>query len=131
MAGIRLVPEFPSYTGRFNEGGLGSMGTGACTLCNSHRPADDAGVVELGNNAQPYKEGMVVICFSCARQVGALAGMIGEDKAQRLVDERDQAVARAERLEELEAAVPRLLTIARGVVSKGEAAMLDAYGTGE
>lgn len=132
MAGIRLVPEFPGYTGRFNEDGLGAMGTGACTLCSSHRPAADAGVIELGSNAQPYKEGMVVICLTCARQVGSLAGMIGEDKARRLIDERDQATARLERLTDIEAALPRLLTIARGVVSAGEAALDESFnGAGE
>lgn len=131
MAGIRLVPEFPEYTGRFSDDSVGMKGTGACTLCNSHRPAADAGVIELGNNAQPYREGMVVICIACARQIGTQAGMIDTDKADRLLTERDEAVARAERLVDIEQTLPRLVSVARRIIDIGDAHVEDLYGADE
>lgn len=128
MAGIRLVPEFPPTTARFFEDTVGTIGAGSCTLCHSHRAQSDPGVIELGTNAQPYREGMVVVCLTCARQIGALAGMIGEDKANVLQAERDDAVARADRLEQVERILPQLLTVGRHLVATAEAHIADDFG---
>ena len=81
---ISLVPEFPPYTGRFMDDGPGLIGAGSCTLCRSHKRQGEPGVVELGPAARPYKEGMVVLCFACAVEVGNVVGMLPPLVVERL-----------------------------------------------
>lgn len=95
---VRVVPEFPPHTANFRSDRPGAMG-GGCTLCRSRRLPEHPGVVELGPNARPFREGMVVLCFQCAGEIGAVIGMISSDKAERLELERDEALFRAETAE--------------------------------
>lgn len=96
MSTIRRVPEFPDYTGRFSDDGAGMIGFGGCTLCGSHRQRRHAGVIELGENAVPFREGMVVLCMDCGAEVGALAGMVHPDAVARLESDLAAALDRAE-----------------------------------
>ncbi len=91
---VRVVPEFGPNTGNFRRDRPGAMG-GGCTLCRSRRLPEHPGVVELGPNAQPFREGMVVLCFQCAGEIGAVIGMISPVKAVELAAERDAALERA------------------------------------
>lgn len=90
------MPEFPSYTGRYADDGPGMVGFGGCTLCGSHRQQRHPGVIELGENAVPFREGMVVLCMDCGGEVGALAGMVHPDVVTRLESDLSAALDRAE-----------------------------------
>ena len=40
--------------------------------------------MELGPNSQPFREGMVVLCFNCAVSVGQSVGMLSQKDAEGL-----------------------------------------------
>lgn len=62
-------------------------------MCRSSKVSADRPCVELGQNARPFREGMVVLCFNCAVEVGTAAGMLSAAREEELLAE--VAVARA------------------------------------
>lgn len=104
---VRVVPEFGDYVANFRSDRPGAMG-GGCTLCRSRRLPEHPGVVELGPNARPFREGMVVLCFQCAGEIGAVIGMIPLAHAEVLRTERDAALERAVQAEADAATLHRL-----------------------
>lgn len=58
----------------------------------------DKPCVELGKNARPFREGMVVVCFNCAVSIGQAVGMLSAADAERLRAETAELGAEVARL---------------------------------
>ena len=56
-------------------------------MCRSSKAGPDRPCVELGKNARPFREGMVVLCFNCAQEVGRAVGMLPAARELELVAE--------------------------------------------
>lgn len=95
---MRAGTTFPAYAGTFRPDQAGNANAGCCTLCRSSKVGPDRLCVELGKNARPFREGMVVLCFNCAQEVGRAVGMLPAALEAELRAELAAALAEVERL---------------------------------
>lgn len=85
MAGpIRAHSSFPAEAANFRRDRPGNPRAGSCTLCRSSKASADKPCVALGPNAIAFREGMVVVCFNCAVQIGGAVGMLSQADAAAL-----------------------------------------------
>ena len=84
---MRTGDVFPPHAGTFRAEAAGNARAGCCTLCRSSKAGPDRPCVELGKNARPFREGMVVLCFNCAQEVGRSVGMLPAAREAELVAE--------------------------------------------
>lgn len=88
---MRTGDSFPPYAGTFRAETAGNPRAGCCTLCRTSKVGADRPCVELGKNARPFREGMVVLCFNCAQEVGRAVGMLPAAREAELVGELAEA----------------------------------------
>lgn len=67
-------------------------------MCRSAKATPVKPCVELGPNSQPFREGMVVLCFNCASSVGQAIGMLPQVREVALVGEVEVLRAEVARL---------------------------------
>jgi hypothetical protein len=84
---IRARAAWPAYVANFRSDSAGNPNAGACTLCRSSKVSAERPCVELGNNARPFREGMVVLCATCATTVGKAVGMLSPEREAELLAE--------------------------------------------
>lgn len=95
---LRVSPTFPAYAGTFRNDRAGNARAGSCTLCRTSKVSAERPCVELGKNAQPFREGMVVLCFNCATSVGEAIGMLPAAREAELRADLDALRAERDRL---------------------------------
>lgn len=91
---MHVLSEFPPSTGATSATGRGSVGSGSCTRCGTDRKKRHPGVVDI--DVQFFGEGLVVLCWSCAQEIGALTGMATPEKVAKYEQRIAELEARVE-----------------------------------
>ena len=84
---MKALAAFPSGVANFRKDRPGNPNSGACTLCRSSKVSAERPCVPLGQNAVPFREGMVVLCHMCATSVGKAIGMLTPEREVELLAE--------------------------------------------
>ena len=96
---MKALSSFPPGVANFRKDRPGNPNSGACTLCRSSKVSAERPCVPLGQNAVPFREGMVVLCHTCATQVGMAVGMLSPEREAELLAEVSSLRVEVGRLE--------------------------------
>lgn len=84
---MKALSSFPPGVANFRRDRPGNANAGSCTLCRSSKVGPERPCVPLGQNAVPFREGMVVLCHTCATSVGKAVGMLTPEREAELLSE--------------------------------------------